>query len=82
MKVSRKQIRSLIEQIIKESSLDPMEKASLQQLAIQAKKNPKSKQGNQLKGILTGMKNKAPEKFDAAMADSIIKKGADAVGVS
>lgn len=82
MKISRKQIRMLIEQVINESNLDPMEKAALQQLAIQAQKNPKSKQGKQLKGILTGMKSKDPEKFAEAMKDSIIKKGAAAVGVS
>ena len=85
MKITRRQLRKLILKeirVIKESKLDAMEKASLQQLAIQAKKNPKSTQGKQLKGILSGMKSKDPEKFKDAMADTIIKKGASAVGVS
>ena len=82
MKLNRKQLRVLIEHIMTEEKLDAMEKATLQQLAIQAKKNPKSTQGEQLKGILTGMKTKDREKFDDAMANKIIKDGANAVGVS
>ena len=82
MKISRKQIRMLIEQVINESKLDPMEIATLKQLAIQAQKNPKSRQGKQLKGILTGMRDRDPEKFAQAMEDETIRAGALAVGVS
>ena len=83
MRVTRYQLRKLILREMKylneAEGLEDKELLTLQHLANNLNRNPKSRQAKQFKQILDGMKKNAPAKYNDAMSNDLVRSAAEKV---